>query len=57
MYGFAVSGFCQGIGSKLIGGDLIFFAINEVLRSNWFFILIVIFSLTTAIICSFLVNT
>ena len=57
MYGFALSGFCQGIGSKLVGGDLVFFTFNEIIKRNWFYVLILIFSLATALIFSFVLST
>lgn len=56
MYGFALSGFCQGIGSKMIGGDLLFFTISEVVKTNWFSVLILLFSLVSSILVSFILD-
>lgn len=54
MYGFAIGGFMIGMGSQLAQGDELYVSLVEIAQGNWFFLVILVLMLGSALFWSWL---
>lgn len=57
MYGFALSGFCMGLGSKLANGDIIYHTFIGVARLSSRSLIVTVFIIVSAVFFSWLLDS
>ena len=57
MYGFALGGFCMGLGAKMAEGDILYHAFSQILLGKWFSLFVVGGALCSANLVSWILGS